>query len=24
VRASVHYYNDLGDLDRLIDGVEAL
>ena len=24
VRASAHYYNDLGDLDRLIDGVEAL
>jgi cysteine desulfurase / selenocysteine lyase len=24
VRASVHYYNDLGDLDRLVDGVERL
>jgi len=24
VRASVHYYNDLGDLDRLVDAVEAL
>ena len=24
VRASVHYYNDVGDLDRLIDGVAAL
>ena len=24
VRASVHYYNDVGDLDRLIDGVTAI
>jgi cysteine desulfurase/selenocysteine lyase len=24
VRASVHYYNDLGDIDRLVDVVEAL
>jgi cysteine desulfurase / selenocysteine lyase len=24
VRASVHYYNDLGDLDRLVDGVEVI
>ena len=24
VRASVHYYNDLGDIDRLVDAVDAL
>jgi selenocysteine lyase/cysteine desulfurase len=24
VRASPHYYNDAGDLDRLVDGVEAI
>ena len=24
VRASVHYYNDLGDIDRLVDVVETL
>jgi cysteine desulfurase / selenocysteine lyase len=24
VRASVHYYNDLGDLDRLVDGVDVI
>ena len=24
VRASPHYYNDLDDLDRLVDAVEAL